>query len=152
MTAWVDRRSIVLSGLAMTGLAGAALAAPRPRLVVYKSPSCGCCRAWSGLMTRAGFDVEIHDTDDLGPVRRKAGISPALSGCHTAFVGGYVVEGHVPPEDVVRLLKERPAAIGLTVPGMPMGAPGMETQGRHDAFNTLLVLHGGASRIFARHV
>ena len=151
MTGEVQRRVLLLSGLAAAGIAGSALAGPRPRLVVYKSPSCGCCRDWSSLMTQAGFDVEIHDTDDLQPVKRKARISAALSGCHTAFVNGYVIEGHVPPNDVVRLLKQRPVAIGLTVPGMPLGAPGMEVEGCHEAFNTVLVMCDGGPKVFARH-
>lgn len=152
MAARFDRRAIVLSGLALTALARTAAAAPKTRMVVIGAPSRGRRRAWSGLMTQAGFEVESHDTDDLDPARREAGISPAPGGRHTAFVNGYVVEDHVPPEDVVRLLRKRHQAIGLTVPGMPMGSPGVQTQGRHDAFDTLLILQGGATRIFARHV
>jgi len=102
-------------------------------------------------MDRAGFSVEVHDVDNLEPIWRKAGLSPALTACHTAFVQGYVVEGHVPPVDVLRLLKERPAALGLTAPGMPMGAPGMASPGRADPFDTLLVLRDGRTRVFAHH-
>lgn len=103
-------------------------------------------------MQRAGFEVETHDTDDIEPIWRKAGLSPSLSSCHTAFVAGYVIEGHVPPGDVLRLLQERPVGLGLTVPGMPAGAPGMELSGRRESFDTLLVLRGGRTRLFARHV
>lgn len=142
----------MLSGLALTALARIAAAAPKPRLVVIGSPGRDRRRARSGLMTRAGFEVESHDADDLDPARREAGISPAPGGRHTAFVNGYVVEDHLPSEEVVRLLRKRPQAIGLTVPGMPMGSPGMQTPGRHDTFDTPLILQGGATRIFARHV
>ena len=100
-------------------------------------------------MARAGFSLEIHDTDQLGPIRLKTGIAPALAGCHTAFVDGYAIEGHVPPTDVLRLLKEKPAARGLAVPGMPSGSPGMPVLTNGQPFDTLLIEKDGRSRIFA---
>jgi hypothetical protein len=145
----VSRRALLAGALA---LPVSALAAARPRLTVYKTPWCGCCRGWVTHMTRAGFQVAVVETEDLAPVRGKHGVPFPLSSCHTAVAGGYVFEGHVPPADVVRLLKERPKALGLTVPGMPLGSPGMETaDGRREKFDTLLLLKGGGTRVFARH-
>ena len=131
-----------------TPLAEAAL----PAVTVYKSPTCGCCTAWAEHMEAAGFPVETVDVDDLGAVKARHGIPPAYGSCHTATVGGYAVEGHVPAEDVKRLLAERPAAAGLAVPGMPIGSPGMETPGRPaEAYAVLLVSEDGGAAVFARH-
>jgi hypothetical protein len=122
-----------------------------PPVTVYKSPTCGCCSAWAEHMEAAGFPVETVDVADLGAVKAEHGIPPQYGSCHTATVGGYAVEGHVPAEDVKRLLAERPAAAGLAVPGMPIGSPGMETPGRPaEAYDVLLVADGEAS-VFARH-
>jgi hypothetical protein len=95
-------------------------------VVVYKSPTCGCCGDWITHMRSAGFEVEVHDTADLTPIKERSGVGPALRSCHTAVVGGYVLEGHVPAEQVTRLLAERPDIRGLAVPGMPIGSPGMD--------------------------
>ena len=123
-----------------------------PRLVVTKTPTCGCCHLWVEHMQQAGFQVEIHDVDDLGPVKERVGVPYGKGSCHTAEVGGYFVEGHVPAEDVKRLLAERPAAKGLTVPGMPMGSPGMETpDGRVQPYVVELVAKDGSTSPFARH-
>lgn len=97
-----------------------------PTVVVYKSPTCGCCNKWVDHMREHGFEVETHDTRDMGRVKAMVGVPGALSSCHTAIVDGYVVEGHVPADVVRRMLEERPEAVGITVPGMPMGSPGME--------------------------
>ena len=106
----------------------AAIAAPAPSIDVYKSPACGCCGQWVRHMRGNGFSVVVHDVGDLDAVRARAGVPRALASCHTAWVGGYVLEGHVPALDVRKLLAERPKAVGLTVPGMPASAPGMETK------------------------
>jgi hypothetical protein len=95
-------------------------------LVVYKSPTCGCCGDWIIHMEEAGFDVEVRDMADVSPVKDQNGVSPRLRSCHTGIVDGYVIEGHVPAEHVVKLLAERPDVKGLAVPGMPLGSPGME--------------------------
>lgn len=95
-------------------------------LVVYKSPTCGCCVSWAEYMEESGFDVEVRDVDDMGAVKAQYGVGRDVSSCHTAVIGDYVIEGHVPAEDVTRLLAERPAVLGLAVPGMPIGSPGME--------------------------
>lgn len=146
----LSRRLLLIAGI--TGLASPALAQARG-LTVYKTPYCGCCTGWVTHMRRAGFTPTIVEHDDLAPIRAKFGIPNALASCHTAIVGGYALEGHVPPADVIRLLKERPKALGLAVPGMPIGSPGMEQPGGpRDRFETLLVLdRAGRTRVFASH-
>lgn len=146
-----SRRALLLS-LSASALVGCAKAQAR-EITVYKTPYCGCCKGWVTHMTRAGFIPSVVEMEDLNPIRDKLGVPFAISSCHTALVEGYVVEGHVPPEDVQRLLKEKPKAIGITVPGMPIGSPGMEQPGAEpEAFDTLLILdRSGRTRVFARH-
>ncbi|CAN7442005.1 DUF411 domain-containing protein [Phenylobacterium sp. LjRoot164] len=148
-----DRRHLLLAASVLLLTAGCAQAAPPLDLVVYKTPWCGCCKGWITYMTRAGFKPTVHEVEDLTPIREKHGIPFDLSSCHTGLIGGYAVEGHVPPADVLRLLKERPKAIGLTVPGMPIGSPGMESpSGETEAYATLLLLdRSGKAQVFARH-
>ena len=123
-----------------------------PLLTVHKSPSCGCCVKWIAHMREAGFQVAVNDTDDMLPVKERVGIPYGKGSCHTAEVGGYFVEGHVPAADVKRLLAERPDAKGLTVPGMPLGSPGMEMpDGRVQDFTVELVEMDGSTRAFAHH-
>lgn len=132
----------------------AAIAAPTalPMVVVHKSANCGCCTSWVERMRAAGFAVEVHDEDDLGPVKQRVGIPPAKGSCHTAVVGGYFIEGHVPPDDIKRLLVEQPDAQGLALPGMPAGSPGMETpDGHSQPYTVELVRRDGSSTPFARH-
>lgn len=117
-------------------------------ITVYKTATCGCCGDWVKHLEQNGFAVTVHDVDDVDPFKRKAGISPALASCHTAFVDGYAVEGHVPAADIKRLLAERPAARGLAVPGMPLGSPGMEVGDRRDDYQVLLFRDGGDTRVF----
>ena len=107
-------------------------------LKVYKSPSCGCCGAWVSHMHSAGFRGIVRDVPDLHPIKKKFGVAPELRACHTAVIDGYVIEGHVPAREVIRLLNDRPKAIGLAVPGMPIGSPGMEQGGRRDPFQVIL--------------
>ena len=107
-------------------------------LEVYKSPSCGCCSAWVDHMRSAGFPVLVTDITDLRPIKNKLGVIPELRACHSAVIDGYVIEGHVPAREVLRLLKDRPQAIGLAVPGMPIGSPGMERGSRRDPFQVTL--------------
>ncbi|MBP2647837.1 MAG: hypothetical protein H6Q77_1461 [Gemmatimonadetes bacterium] len=104
----------------------AATPAPRTELVVYKSATCGCCNKWVDYLRKQGFSVVAHDTSDMTAVKAELGVPDALSSCHTAIVGGYVIEGHVPVSDIARLLKEHPKVVGLSVPGMVTGSPGME--------------------------
>lgn len=145
------RRALMLAGAAVLVGAGCARAGARD-LTVYKTPWCGCCSGWLTHMRRAGFAATVVELEDLTPIRARYGISFAQSSCHTAVAGGYGLEGHIPPADVLRLLKERPRARALIVPGMPMGSPGMENpQGRREPYEVLLLLPNGTTRVFARH-
>jgi hypothetical protein len=147
----MHRRSF-LALLPAATLAGPSWAAATEKLIVYKSPSCGCCTGWVTAMTSAGFSAEIISRDDISPVWRERGVADDFASCHAAEIGGYIVIGHIPPADVRRLLAERPNAIGLSVPGMPMGSPGMERpDGRREPFGTLLLLEGGRTQVFAQH-
>lgn len=120
------------------------------RVDVYKSPYCGCCSQWVEYLRRNGFEVQTHDVDDVPAARRQLGMPEHLGSCHTAKVGNYLVEGHVPAADIRRLLKEKPAAVGIAVPSMPPGSPGMESA-RPVPYDTLLVLANGSTRIYAKH-
>lgn len=122
------------------------------RMVVHKSASCGCCGVWVDHMRAAGFVVEVRDADDLGPVKQRVGIPYGKGSCHTAEIGGYFIEGHVPAADVQRLLAEKPNAKGLVLPGMPMGSPGMESpDGSAQAYTVELVGHDGATTAYSEH-
>ncbi|MGE5466726.1 MAG: DUF411 domain-containing protein [Ignavibacteria bacterium] len=132
-------------------LSVASLAAQAAATVeVFKNPSCGCCGYWVEYMKRNGFDVNIHDVADVNAVRAQYGMPQKYAACHTASVGGYVVEGHVPAADVRRLLAEMPRAIGIAVPSMPPGSPGMPSD-RPVHFETLLVQQDGSYTTFAHH-
>lgn len=131
-----------------TGLPGAAAA--EQRMQVFKSPWCGCCVEWVKHMRAAGFQVHVTELEDLSPVKAQLGVAPDLQSCHTAVVDGYVIEGHVPASDVARLLAERPRAAGLSVPGMPVGSPGMEQGNRQDPY--AVILFGESQRsVYARY-
>ena len=119
---------------------------------VYKTPTCGCCSEWIEHLRDAGFRVEATDLTDLTAIKTEHGVTRDLASCHTAFVGDYVIEGHVPAQDIRRLLEERPEIAGLAVPGMPMGSPGMEhpDPSRHEAYD--VVAFGPQGRgVFASH-
>lgn len=119
-------------------------------VVVYKSPTCGCCKGWVKHMRESGFSVEVHDRSDVSPVKRQLGVPRHLQSCHTAKVGNYVIEGHVPANDIKRLLNEKPDVAGLTAPGMPMGSPGMEGP-RKDRYDVLTFKPDGKTSVFASH-
>ena len=124
--------------------------ADSPKALVYKSPTCGCCSKWIEHLEKNGFEVEATDVRDVRPIKQANGVPPGLTSCHTAMVGGYFIEGHVPAEDVKRLLEERPEIAGLTVPGMPMGSPGME--GPHpERYRVLAVGRDGKLSVYATH-
>ena len=129
----------------------AAAPAVAQQLSVAKTATCGCCSAWIDHMRAAGFDVRSQDMAQgaLIELKQRAGIDVETASCHTAFVEGYVVEGHVPAEDVRRLLAERPDAIGLSVPGMPIGSPGMEMGSEVEPYETLLIARDGTTSVFA---
>ncbi|MGB4468971.1 MAG: DUF411 domain-containing protein [Azovibrio sp.] len=132
---------------------GAGLALPASaaeRVDVYKSPYCGCCGKWIDHIKAAGFAVRTHEVNDVPGTRQRLGMPDRLGSCHTAKVAGYVIEGHVPAADIERLIKERPRALGLAVPSMPPGSPGMESF-RPVPYETLLVAQDGSIRVFAKH-
>jgi len=157
----IDRRLFLSrAAVAVLGASAArALAAePAPRsaaqpttprdMVIYKDPNCGCCTEWVRHVQKAGFVVTVRDTADMDSVKASFGVTSALASCHTARIGTYTIEGHVPADLIQKLLSEKPVARGLTVPGMPMGSPGME--GDHkDAYDVLLIDKAGKTRVYA---
>ncbi|WP_416546656.1 DUF411 domain-containing protein [Limnohabitans sp. DCL3] len=137
------------AALALIGFERTALA-QATTVQVWKDPHCGCCQLWVEHLQASGFKVEVRDVGNTA-ARKRLGMPERLGSCHTATVGGYVIEGHVPAVDIQRLLKERPVALGLSVPGMPIGSPGMdgpEYKGRKDAYDVLLVQQDGSSKSF----
>lgn len=129
-----------------------ASAVASPHVLVHKDPMCGCCGLWVDHLRKAGFEVEVRNEANLNPLKEKLGIPASKGSCHTAEVGGYVIEGHVPAEDIRRLLAEKPDARGLTVPGMPAGSPGMEVPNGHvQAYAVELIARDGSTRPFAVH-
>lgn len=129
---------------------GSALAQSTATVEVFKSPSCGCCGKWVEHLRQNGFQVQTHDVNDVPAARKKLGMPDQLGSCHTARIGGYVVEGHVPASDIQRLLKEKPKALGLAVPSMPPGSPGMESA-KPMPYQTLLVGTDRTTQVFAQH-
>lgn len=127
---------------------GAVAASPKDHITVWKTPNCGCCSEWVSHLRSNGFDVVTHDVKDTAPVRKKLGLVEKYGSCHTGLLGEYVLEGHVPAKEIRRLLREKPTALGLAVPGMPAGSPGMEMGNTRDAYDVLLVLHDGNSRVY----
>lgn len=119
-------------------------------VTVYKSPSCGCCKKWISHLRNNGFDVVAKDVGNVNRIKSQLGIQPKLASCHTAIVDGYLVEGHVPAADIRRLLKNKPDIKGLTVPGMPMGSPGMEGP-RKDKYEVLSIGHDGKTKVYSKH-
>ena len=123
-----------------------------PPVLVHKSASCGCCGAWVDHLREAGFTVRVNETEDLNPIKERLGVPYGKGSCHTAEVGGYMVEGHVPAGDIKRLLVERPKGKGLVLAGMPIGSPGMEVpDGTVQPYTVELVAPDGESHPFARH-
>ena len=155
--AWlVARRATAQQGTpgsAARPVAKAPTQAALPPMTVYKSAACGCCAAWVEHARKAGFTVRIVDTEDLASVKREMGIPARLHSCHTVVMGNYLLEGHVPASDVKRLLREKPAVRGLAVPGMPVGAPGMEQgpSANYDRYEVLAFMENGATSVYARY-
>jgi hypothetical protein len=149
----LTRRLLLAAPLAFAATEAACTTpAAAQRVTIYKASSCTCCEGWVRHMQRAGFTTVVTAVDDVSTIWRRHHVPDALSSCHLGLVGGYVVVGHVPPADVRRLLTQRPRAIGITVPGMPFGSPGMENPDvPRESFQTLLMLPGGGTRVFASH-
>lgn len=139
-----------LAGALLLPLAGAWAAPARPSVEVWKDPNCGCCKDWVAHLVANGFQVMVHDTGN-NAMRSQLGIAPKYGSCHTALVAGYALEGHVPARDIKRLLQDKPEGIGLAVPGMPVGSPGMdgpEYGNRKDAYSVLLLKKDGSSTVY----
>ncbi|ABI57983.1 DUF411 domain-containing protein [Alkalilimnicola ehrlichii MLHE-1] len=145
------RHALPAAVLALALLPALVLAAPPPQATVYKSPYCGCCTDWEDHLREHGFEVTSVERRDMNPVKQRFGITRELASCHTAEIDGYVIEGHVPAEDILRLLEERPERVrGLTVPGMPAGSPGMEV-GHKDPYQVLTFDAQGRVEVYARY-
>lgn len=136
-------------GVLLLSPAPDAAEASSPTVTVYKSSSCGCCAVWAEHMEEAGFDVEVVDDPDLAAVKAEHRVPTALHACHTATVGGYTIEGHVPAADVRRLLDERPDVAGIGVAGMPSGSPGMP--GPPERYEVFTFSPEGVDSVWARH-
>ena len=148
----LSRRQLItfVSLFAVTGVRTGAQKGPAVQ--VYKDPTCGCCALWVEHLRKAGFVATVTDVADMNALKTKHGVPPRARSCHTALVGDYVIEGHVPAEDVQRLLKQRPAVVGLAVPGMPIGSPGMEVAGmKPQAYDVLAFDKAGQTTVFAAH-
>jgi hypothetical protein len=132
--------------------ASAHQSAPPVAVTVYKNAHCGCCKNWVEHLRQEGFKVTATDVDDLAAIKRKLGVPASLGSCHSAIVGPYVVEGHVPAADIRKLLAEKPKVAGIGVPGMPMGSPGMEMPGMPaDKYDVMAFAKDGKQRVFASH-
>lgn len=149
----MKNRRFWLMGALMLPLAGMAGAPKSIPMEVWKDPSCGCCKDWIAAMEQAGFSVRVSDTGNKG-VRAQMGLPAQLGSCHTARVAGYLVEGHVPAREIKRLLRDKPDALGLTVPGMKVGSPGMDGpvyKGRKDPYEVLLVRRDGSTSVYQKY-
>lgn len=154
----MQRRSIIQATAALLGAASLAspligLTQTKTMVEVWKTATCGCCHDWVAHLEANGFQVKTHDISDMAKAtqRRQLGLADKFGSCHTALVGGYVLEGHVPARDIRRLLKERPKALGLAVPGMPIGSPGMDGPaygGRKDPYGVMLVQRDGSASVY----
>jgi hypothetical protein len=154
MTDHISRRRFLIRGATLAAAAAAvpdllSAQAAQPAMVVYKDPNCGCCKLWVDHVKAAGFAVSVRDSSDVVSVKKRQGVPARLYSCHTAIVGGYVVEGHVPADLVQKLLKEKPKVVGLAVPGMPAGSPGME-QGSKEPYEILTFDAGGKTTVYAK--
>jgi hypothetical protein len=151
----LTRRAAIVAILLATAVSHSAVAqtkaaAAKPHLTVYKSPTCGCCTKWVEQMQASGFTATVTNMDDVSPIKIKHGLSPRLWSCHTTLVGGYVIEGHVPATDIKRLLKERPAIVGLAAPGMPAGSPGMDVP-NSPPYDVVSFDKTGKTKVYATH-
>jgi hypothetical protein len=117
---------------------------------VYRSPTCGCCAKWVDHVKAAGFSPTVHQVEDVSPVKARGGVPGELQSCHTALIGGYVIEGHVPADVIQQLLTERPKVAGIAVPGMPVGSPGMEQGSRVDPYQVIAFTKDGKRSVYAK--
>ena len=144
--------SALLLAFVLSGCSQSSAEPVLPLVKVTKNPSCGCCKVWVERLRDAGFQVEVNDVDNLNSVKQRVGLPYGMGSCHTAEVDGYFVEGHVPVADIKRLLRERPQAKGIAVPGMPVGSPGMEVpSGQVQPYDVMLVGRDGSATVYAHH-
>ena len=149
----MNRRFFLLgAGAALVLSPASTIAGTTPEtMIVHYDPGCGCCGAWVAHMRDAGFTVETRATSRMNSIKARLGVPAELTSCHTAEIAGYVVEGHVPADAVKRLLQERPEAVGISVPGMPIGSPGMEVPGVDDELYDVVLFAGSGTETFARY-
>lgn len=147
---WLGAAVQAILAAAILGLAAPITAHAQALVEVYKSPTCGCCSNWIKHLQHNGFSVKAYDVRDASVYRAKFGVPAELGSCHTAVVGGYAVEGHVPAREIKRLLAEKPKVKGLAVPGMPHGSPGMEGR-RSDPYEVLLFESDGRTQVYQKY-
>jgi hypothetical protein len=151
----LNRRRFVrqATGIVLLAIGGRRLSAGSPKpITVYKSRTCGCCTKWLDHLHAHGLSTVVHDEDNMDEIKDQLGVPPKLRSCHTALVGAYLLEGHVPVSDIQRLLRERPKVAGLAVPGMPPGTPGMaQSEAEEGNYEVIAFQLDGSSRTFARH-
>lgn len=144
------RRRHLLAGALLLPLVGARAAVVRPVMEVWKDPSCGCCKDWITHLEQSGFELRVHDSGNTA-ARARFGMPVKFGSCHTARIGGYTIEGHVPVREIQRLLQEKPKAVGLAVPGMVVGSPGMDGPSygqRKDPYDVILVKADGSGTVY----
>lgn len=146
MSDLISRRALLAAAFMSPALLRAAAGTP---MMVYKDPNCGCCHSWVEIMRRSGFEVSVRDTADMPSIKTRYKVGRNLASCHTALVAGYVVEGHVPADVIRKLLAEKPKVVGIAVPGMPVGSPGMEG-GAKEAYSILTFDAAGKTTVFAK--
>lgn len=148
----LTRRAVLVLGAAAF-MPRLSFAQTGPAIHVVKDPGCPCCSDWISILEAEGFavTVEVMEAEALQVFKQQSGIPQALASCHTARAGGYMIEGHVPPADIRRLLTEAPKAVGLAVPGMPWGSPGMGPETEREAYEVHLIAKDGSSTVFARY-
>ena len=153
MSSCTTRRSLLtgFSGVLLFGPASLSFVQPWPKVTVTKDPSCGCCASWIDHLRASGFTANVVEMVEVNRVKVRLGVPRELASCHTAEVGGYVLEGHVPADAIKRLLSEKPSAKGLAVPGMPVGSPGMEVEGSAPETYDVVLFGNGKPKIFARY-
>lgn len=147
------RRNLLVAGTAaIGGVALSGCTASAVPIKIYKNAGCGCCEVWVQILKAQGFETTAEDRDDLQQLKKQLRVPDDLAACHTAVVDRYVIEGHVPPVDIKRLLAQKPSALGLSVPGMPLGSPGMEVEGQPTQAYTVWLFKDGSERApFAKY-
>jgi hypothetical protein len=146
----MNRKTFLRTLLVVPAAFATRLHAAATHVQVYKTATCGCCGQWVAHMKLNGFDVQFENVPDTAPYRKKYGVPDAMQSCHTAIVDGYAIEGHVPAADIQRLLKDKPKAAGLAVPGMVMGSPGMEGSSAQ-AYSVMMFTADGKTSIYAKY-